>query len=781
MTLPCSGEIGHSMIHNELYGVNPGPDSDVSLRAMSSDIALTIPDAESEFYCYETPPDIFISATSNNSTIYVSYDGGSTWNTRTNSSASAQAWAMQCSIGMENIMVSNYNGATASRPTASVNTGSSFAPMTSTTVTNQTAVAVPWEGSYWYYGGGASTVYRLPIGNTSTATGYSTSVAIRQLAASNGAYVFLTAGVSPSGIRRSTNTGQSWSTVSGTNINHMNDIACSSSGAYVFATKSAIFQRSTNYGSSFTQNSSTFTGEGLMGVSCDASGQYVLVISTTNAWVSTNYGSSFTKKTSLPAGISGGYPFGCRSVSHSGQFMLVPGANGGINLSNDYGTTFYAGYYPSTSNIISFSIEAGAEADAPVADFFGSPTTTTTTDAVQFTDLSSNLPTTWSWVFTPSTITYVTGSSTSQNPQVIFTAEGDYDVKLTVTNSSGNDSETKTDYISVVAYVPPPDADFHATNTTPDLDEVIQLIDDSTNSPTSWLWEVFLPAGGGYIWENTTDETSQNPYISFFGAGYYTIKLTATNSGGYDTATKTNYIYVGNNLMVDIVSYYKFTSGYSTDSHGNNDGTKVNPGVTITGVIGSAAYYGGTNSYDYFPCNIPVEPTCGIFEHNSFSISLWFKLKETLTQHNWVSFFSKWSDQSGYAGDWAITAGHGTIYANDGIQFTVSNYNGTGSYACVYELPSVSLNWNHLVVIKDAGTLKLYYNGELKSTEGCDSSMQFTNATPYMGAIEYYSGQGPNYFLKGSLDELGYWSRALTGSEVLLLYNGGAGYQYPFT
>jgi PKD repeat protein len=87
----------------------------------------------------------------------------------------------------------------------------------------------------------------------------------------------------------------------------------------------------------------------------------------------------------------------------------------------------------------------------PVADFTASSITPPILSTVTFTDASANFPTSWSWSFNPSTITFTNGtSSTSQNPQVIFNDLGLYDVSLTSTNAYGSDNETKNDYINVV-------------------------------------------------------------------------------------------------------------------------------------------------------------------------------------------------------------------------------------------------------------------------------------------------------------------------------------------
>jgi len=85
----------------------------------------------------------------------------------------------------------------------------------------------------------------------------------------------------------------------------------------------------------------------------------------------------------------------------------------------------------------------------PTADFSANnlyPANSMTT--VNFSDLSTGSPTSWSWSFSPSTITYFGGSSSSsQNPSVRFNNPGAYTVTLTATNGAGPDSEIKTYYI----------------------------------------------------------------------------------------------------------------------------------------------------------------------------------------------------------------------------------------------------------------------------------------------------------------------------------------------
>ncbi len=78
---------------------------------------------------------------------------------------------------------------------------------------------------------------------------------------------------------------------------------------------------------------------------------------------------------------------------------------------------------------------------APVAAFSANVTTGNAPLEVQFTDESTNSPTSWSWTFGDG------GTSIEHNPAHIYTSAGTYTVTLTATNAGGSDIETKTGYV----------------------------------------------------------------------------------------------------------------------------------------------------------------------------------------------------------------------------------------------------------------------------------------------------------------------------------------------
>ncbi len=85
--------------------------------------------------------------------------------------------------------------------------------------------------------------------------------------------------------------------------------------------------------------------------------------------------------------------------------------------------------------------------EPPVAGFTASDTEICVGQSVTFTDVSTNIPSAWTWTFeggTPS-------SSTSQNPTVTYNTPGVYDVTLVAANYNGTNQVITTDYITVYA------------------------------------------------------------------------------------------------------------------------------------------------------------------------------------------------------------------------------------------------------------------------------------------------------------------------------------------
>ncbi|OPY36823.1 MAG: PKD domain protein [Methanoregulaceae archaeon PtaU1.Bin059] len=180
---------------------------------------------------------------------------------------------------------------------------------------------------------------------------------------------------------------------------------------------------------------------------------------------------------------------------------------------------------------------------APEAGFTSDIQSGTAPLTVQFTDESTNTPTSWAWDFENDGIV----DSAEQNPSHVYGTPGTYTVNLTVTNSAGSDSEIKTDYITVISPVIAPVAAFTSDVQSGSAPLTVQFTDDSTNTPTSWAWD--------FENDGIVDSAEQNPSHVYDTPGTYTVNLTVTNSAGSDSEIKTDYITVISPVIAPVAAF----------------------------------------------------------------------------------------------------------------------------------------------------------------------------------------------------------------------------------
>ena len=169
----------------------------------------------------------------------------------------------------------------------------------------------------------------------------------------------------------------------------------------------------------------------------------------------------------------------------------------------------------------------------PTVNFTGNPLTGCFPLPVQFTDQStagSGTISTWQWDFGDG------ASSALQNPAHTYTAAGNYNVTLRVSNNQGCIKVlTKTQYIMISSGV---HADFNnslpATCTPP---AIINFRNLSTGTGTlSYQWS-FGDGGTSAL---------TNPSHTYNTTGSFTVRLIVSNTSGCrDTITKANVINIG--------------------------------------------------------------------------------------------------------------------------------------------------------------------------------------------------------------------------------------------
>ena len=216
------------------------------------------------------------------------------------------------------------------------------------------------------------------------------------------------------------------------------------------------------------------------------------------------------------------------------SFMYFDATNALKDGTNELGVNGSVSYTNYAASILEVTKETTSE-----ANFSADKTSGDAPLTVKFTDTSTGTPTNRTWDFGDG------GTSTEQNPTHIYMAEGTYNVKLTVSNSLGSDSEEKIGYITVGSLVPAPTANFSSNVTSGAAPLSVQFNDESTNNPTSWAWEF----GDG------SASNEQNPPHTYETAGNYTVKLTSSNYGGSNVTTKTDYITVTSTESAPVANF----------------------------------------------------------------------------------------------------------------------------------------------------------------------------------------------------------------------------------
>ncbi|MCX6701072.1 MAG: PKD domain-containing protein [Methanomicrobiales archaeon] len=190
----------------------------------------------------------------------------------------------------------------------------------------------------------------------------------------------------------------------------------------------------------------------------------------------------------------------------------------------------------------------------PVVAFSADITDGSAPLTVQFADMSTGGPVSWSWDFGDGT------SDTSQAPSHTYSTAGTYTVRMTATTRTGSASATREDYIMVDSAVTTTATTTTTTTTTAtttatpttstSASNLLAAFDGSPRSGTAPLTVVFTDATVGspvaWRWDfgDKKTDTSQNAIHTYTEAGTYTVTLTVNSSGAGKTIKKVDFVTV---------------------------------------------------------------------------------------------------------------------------------------------------------------------------------------------------------------------------------------------
>ncbi len=219
---------------------------------------------------------------------------------------------------------------------------------------------------------------------------------------------------------------------------------------------------------------------------------------------------------------------------------------------------------------------------------------------------------------------------------------------------------------------------------------------------------------------------------------------------------------VSGSLVNGLVGYWPFC-GNANDQSGNGNNGVVN-GATLTtdrfGNTNSAYSFDGTSQFISVLDNTLLKPS------NSLSLSAWVNFDSSDTS-NFNGIMSKMHSQSqNYAsyqlitGDYALNQAGQTGFTTR----TTQAYKWTGVVG-----QNILNQWQFVCGTWDGNVMKFYQNGTLVATVNQTGTLVYNTEDLLFGKRK--DGNGIDDFLKGKIDDIGIWNRALTPQEITQLFN----------
>jgi len=398
----------------------------------------------------------------------------------------------------------------------------------------------------------------------------------------------------------------------------------------------------------------------------------------------------------------------------------------------------------------------------PIAEFLATPTSGEEPLDVQFTNQSIGTVDTYSWNFGDGNI------STDRSPSHTYNTAGNYTVILIVSSVFGSDTETKTDYITASAILPPV-AEFSAIPTSGNQPLDVQFTNLSSGIINTYSWNF---GDGG----TSTDE---NPSHIYNIAEDYTISLTVTGPGGTDTETKPFYIEVNDPAAHTDYSQDTACRGYfAMEDVGDETDRCLNTSNNLTetgGIIPrttdaqigvySRDFESGDTEYLTHGDGLATDISGA---NQTMSIVAWIKREgDSGTTEGIVTKYDYRNSKRQYilgisTGDylWCRLSSNGTSIA-DAIGVTKIS---TGA-------------WYHAVVVYNDTDIRLYINGTLDERGYSYNPKAYTGgianqSAPFLIGGYLYNG-GLTRPFDGLIDDVAIFDRALSKAEVLEIYQHG--------
>ena len=225
----------------------------------------------------------------------------------------------------------------------------------------------------------------------------------------------------------------------------------------------------------------------------------------------------------------------------------------------------------------------------------------------------------------------------------------------------------------------------------------------------------------------------------------------------------------GNVVVDNPVDHLWSGENNADDSLGTNNGKLKNGVAFASGKTGQAFSFDGIDDYVLIPDSTDAEDVSFDFIHD-FTISFWVKLPSDISTDAAYSIVSK-RKSSDYTTPFNVGFRNGalTFTVGGGALTTSSNGNPlTGTYNFLKGNSTLPLGeWVLVDAVMQGNMMKLYVNGvSVGSRTYSGKRWESNNTSPLMLGVYPPVVTGNRNYLKGYLDEVKIYNRALSDSEI---------------
>ncbi|MFI3157998.1 MAG: VCBS domain-containing protein, partial [Methylococcaceae bacterium] len=358
----------------------------------------------------------------------------------------------------------------------------------------------------------------------------------------------------------------------------------------------------------------------------------------------------------------------------------------------------------------------------------------------------------------------VSGSTVSYNGNEIGTLSGGSAADLVITFTTNNATSAAVDALILQIGYSSTSENPTVSGASPTRAVTVTLNDGGNTSSSGASTKMTATRTGtiNVIGINDTptltglDTTSTNTYIQ---GGTAVIDANALLS---DLDLEAAQWTVNNGLL----AYYNFDAG-ATDSSGNNYNGTNNGATSVAGQFGNALSFDGTNNY----VSVPLAMTTG---RSQFSVGMWVKTTESRASSGSGNDYLNPTlfgmvTSGGDSRDLQIITKAGHIGFYHGLS--------TGGDISYTSGPLINNDaWHHIALTADGSLLSLYVDGVFCASATATFPLANYNFSIGAANATQFSG-GQNYDAHaGSIDDFGFWSRALTAGEIAQIgHSGGSG------